>query len=83
MLTPAAACTKLLHVGNDRELAYRLAGALQRARQDVVMASVGRLADAKRWVSDNDNDFPKPVKLSPRRIGWRKKDVVAWLEQRR
>jgi len=53
MLTPAAACTKLLHVGNDRELAYRLAGALQRARQDIVVASVGRLSDAKRWVSDN------------------------------
>ena len=53
MLTPAAACTKLLHVGNDRELAYRLAGALQRARQDVVVASVARLSEAKRWVSDN------------------------------
>ena len=51
--------------------------------RDVVKITTMSKTTIKRWVSDNDNDFPKPVKLSPRRIGWRKKDVVAWLEQRR
>jgi predicted DNA-binding transcriptional regulator AlpA len=32
----------------------------------------------KRWVNDPDSDFPKPVKLSPRRIGWRADQVKAW-----
>ena len=35
----------------------------------------------KRWVNDPDNDFPKPVKLSPRRIGWRADAVKAWRER--
>ena len=51
--------------------------------RDAVKITTMSKTTIKRWVSDNDNDFPKPVKLSPRRIGWRKKDVVAWLEQRR
>ena len=32
----------------------------------------------KRWVSDPANDFPKPDKLSARRIGWRAGAVKAW-----
>jgi predicted DNA-binding transcriptional regulator AlpA len=32
----------------------------------------------KRWVSDPTNDFPKPDKLSTRRIGWRAEHVKAW-----
>ena len=31
----------------------------------------------KRWVGDPANDFPKPVKLSPRRIAWRADQVKA------
>jgi prophage regulatory protein len=33
----------------------------------------------KRRVKDAANSFPKPVRLSPRRIGWRAGDVKAWL----
>ena len=51
--------------------------------RDVVRMTTMSKTTIKRWVSDNDNDFPRPVKLSPRRIGWRKKDVMVWLEQRR
>ncbi|MDR6288611.1 prophage regulatory protein [Inquilinus ginsengisoli] len=29
-----------------------------------------------------DGKFPKPIRLSPARIGWRQADVVAWLETR-
>ena len=32
----------------------------------------------KRWVNDPENDFPKPHKLSKRRIGWRADQVKAW-----
>jgi prophage regulatory protein len=51
--------------------------------RDVVRMTTTSKTTIKRWVSDNDNDFPRPVKLSPRRIAWRKKDVVAWIERRR
>lgn len=27
-----------------------------------------------------DGKFPAPIKLSPRRIAWRKADVLAWVE---
>lgn len=26
--------------------------------------------------------FPKPVRLSPTRVAWREKDIVAWLASR-
>jgi predicted DNA-binding transcriptional regulator AlpA len=32
----------------------------------------------KRWVNDPENDFPKPVKNSQRRIGWPADQVKAW-----
>jgi predicted DNA-binding transcriptional regulator AlpA len=32
----------------------------------------------KRWVNDPASDFPKPAKLSPRRIGWRANQMKAW-----
>jgi prophage regulatory protein len=51
--------------------------------RDVVKMTTMSKTTIKRWVSDKHSDFPRPIKLSPRRIGWRKKDVVAWLEQRR
>jgi prophage regulatory protein len=28
------------------------------------------------------NDFPKPIKLSPRRVGWRVADVDRWIADR-
>lgn len=27
-------------------------------------------------------EFPKPVKLGSRAVGWRESDIVAWLESR-
>ena len=53
MLTPAAGFMKVLHVGNDRELAPRLVGVLRKAGQDVAVAWVGRASDATGWVRDN------------------------------
>jgi predicted DNA-binding transcriptional regulator AlpA len=35
----------------------------------------------KRWVNDPDGHFPKPVKLSPRRIGWPADKVYAWRQR--
>ena len=53
MLTPANGFMKLLHIGNDRELADRLANALEKAGQDVNIDWVGRIADAMRRVCDH------------------------------
>ena len=52
MLTPAATYMKLLLIGNDRELADRLANALQKAGQDVTVDWVERAADAMRRIDD-------------------------------
>lgn len=30
----------------------------------------------------SEGDFPKPVKLGKRAVGWREADIVAWLESR-
>jgi len=32
----------------------------------------------KRWVADPESNFPKPVQISKRRIGWRADAVKAW-----
>jgi prophage regulatory protein len=34
------------------------------------------------WVKSSE-DFPKPVRLGPRALGWRVHDVIAWLERRK
>lgn len=34
------------------------------------------------WRMVKAGTFPKPVKLSPRRIGWRRADLHAWVESR-
>lgn len=36
----------------------------------------------KRRVADRSSDFPKPVKLSTRRIGWHACEIKAWLARR-
>lgn len=46
--------------------------------KDVVRLTGISLATLKRMVLDNR--FPKPCRLSPRRIGWPARDVKAWLE---
>jgi predicted DNA-binding transcriptional regulator AlpA len=45
---------------------------------DVVRITGLLKSTIKRWVADPDNDFPKPIKLSARRNGWRADQVKAW-----
>lgn len=37
---------------------------------------------ATRWRMVQRGEFPKPIRLSPGRVGWREIDVRAWLEAR-
>jgi prophage regulatory protein len=46
--------------------------------RDVVRITGLSKSTIKRWVADPANDFPKPVKLSPRRIAWRADQLKAW-----
>ena len=34
------------------------------------------------WRMCRDGDFPKPIQLTPARIGWQWSAVLAWIEQR-
>jgi predicted DNA-binding transcriptional regulator AlpA len=45
---------------------------------DVVPITGLSKSTIKRWVNEREGDFPKPVKLSPRRIGWPAEKVYAW-----
>jgi prophage regulatory protein len=45
---------------------------------DVVRITGLSKSTIKRWVADPENGFPKPMKLSPGRIGWRADQVKAW-----
>jgi predicted DNA-binding transcriptional regulator AlpA len=38
----------------------------------------------RRWLARmiGEGTFPKPVRLSARRIAWREEDVDRWIEQR-
>jgi prophage regulatory protein len=47
--------------------------------KDVVRITGVSLATLKRKVVSGD--FPKPMRLSPRRIGWPARDVRLWLER--
>ncbi len=46
--------------------------------RDVVRITGLSKSTIKRWVNDPAGDFPKPIKLSPRRIGWPADQVYAW-----
>ncbi len=35
------------------------------------------------WRLRRRNDFPKPIRLSPGRVGFLESDVAAWIEARR
>jgi predicted DNA-binding transcriptional regulator AlpA len=39
--------------------------------RDVVRITGLSKSTIKRWVADPAIDFPKPIKLTPRRLGWR------------
>lgn len=33
-------------------------------------------------LADPDDEFPRPVKLGKRAVGWRESEVLAWLSER-
>lgn len=33
-------------------------------------------------IADADDDFPRPVKLGKRAVGWRESEISAWLQSR-
>lgn len=37
---------------------------------------------ATLWRMSREGRFPKPIQLTPARIGWRRSAVLAWLEDR-
>lgn len=41
------------------------------------------VSDTTRWRQVKAGTFPKPYRISDRRIAWRRGDVLAWLEARR
>ena len=49
--------------------------------RDVVRITGLSKSTIKRWVADPTNDFPKPVKLLPRRLGWRADHIKAWRQK--
>lgn len=50
-------------------------------RRQQVVAKVGRSYSSIRRDMAR-GDFPKPVQIGPRAIGWRAEDVQAWLDSR-
>ena len=40
------------------------------------------LSRTTRWRMERRGDFPKHVRLSPGRVGWRQADVEAWISSR-
>lgn len=48
-------------------------------------AQVGRLTGLGRstvWRMRKAGDFPEPALLSPRRVAWRERDIIAWIRSR-
>ncbi len=46
------------------------------------MLSVVRLSQATVYRLIGRGEFPEPVQLGPRAVGWRESDVEAWLNSR-
>ena len=40
------------------------------------------LCKSTRWRMERRGEFPKRVKLSPGRVGWRQTDIEAWIASR-
>ena len=58
-------------------------GAVPRAvlRRSEVCTMVGiKPASLHRWIKAGQ--FPRPIMLGPRRVGWRVEDVQEWLDNR-
>ena len=41
------------------------------------------LSNSTVWRLQQRGDFPKPVQLSPGRVGWHERDVDNWVQSRR
>ncbi|MXY68670.1 MAG: AlpA family transcriptional regulator [Acidobacteriia bacterium] len=46
-----------------------------------VVARVG-LSKSTLWRRINDGEFPEPIKLGPRAVGWLEEEVDAWIKSR-
>jgi prophage regulatory protein len=44
--------------------------------------TLGDLSSTTVWRMRRRGEFPEPIRLSPGRVGYRRADVAAWLEQR-
>ena len=44
--------------------------------------AVTSLSKTTRWRMERRGEFPKRVRLSPGRIGWRQADIEAWISSR-
>jgi prophage regulatory protein len=40
------------------------------------------LSRTTRWRMERRGDFPKRVRLSPGRVGWRQEEIEAWIRSR-
>ena len=62
-------------------MAQQVANALCILRRKQVQERIG-LARSSLYALIASNQFPRPVQLSARAVGWRESDVNAWLESR-
>lgn len=62
-------------------MAQPLANALCILRRKQVQERIG-LGRSSLYALIAANQFPRPVQLSTRAVGWREGDVTAWLESR-
>lgn len=46
-------------------------------------ASFLSLSLATLWRLQQQNDFPKKIRLSAKAVGWLEDDIVAWVEKRK
>ncbi len=44
--------------------------------------AVTSLSRTTRWRMERRGEFPKRVRLSPGRVGWRQADIEAWISSR-
>jgi prophage regulatory protein len=45
-------------------------------------ARLTRLSRATRARAEKAGRFPRRIQLSPRRVGWRRADILNWIEER-
>jgi len=40
------------------------------------------ISDTTVWRMERRGEFPRRIRVSPRRVAWRRSEIEAWLEQR-